>query len=398
MRVLLLTQVLPYPPNSGPQVKTWNVLKHLTRRHDVTLVSFVRGDQSEAVSRLARLCTQVHTVPINRSRRRDLLDLARSVISRRPFVIARDDRDDMRRLVDELSANNHFDVVHADQLNMAQYALRVPGARRILDAHNALWLATQRLCHSLPAGPAKLLAAREWRQLHRYEGSIAAVFDTVLAVCETDKQALLQAAGRALRIHLVPIAIDTDEVRLLVRHPDADRILHLATLLWPPNVDGLLWFLRDVLPRVQARRPQVGVDVVGLGPPSAVRAAARADTHVQVTGYVADLKPFVDRAAVMVVPLRAGAGMRVRILNGLAQGLPIVTTSIGCEGIAAVHERHLLIADTPEAFAESVVRLLTDQVLARGLALNGRQLVEEEYDCRSVFRQLDEVYAAVGCQ
>lgn len=392
MNVLLLTQVLPYPPDSGPTVKTWNVLKHLAGTHDVTLVSFVRGDQADDVRHLQRYCRAVHTVPLRRSRLRDAGALVRSWRSGTPFVIVRDDRAAMRQLVDRLARATRFDVAHADQANMAPYAARVSGARLILDAHNALWLAMQRLAETRQPGPVRRVLEREWRALRRYEGALCRQFDAVLTVSEADRRALAAAADGALHATVVPIAIDTQEVMPIERHPDGDRILHLGTLLWPPNADGVLWFLRDVLPLIRRARPGAIIDVIGARPPRAVSTAASSQPGVHIMGFVPDLTGALTRAAVLVVPLRAGAGMRVRILNGLAQEMPIVTTTVGCEGIDVVHGHHLLIADTAEEFTAATLRLLSNPNEASALGRNGRALIEDKYDFRAVCTALDEVY------
>lgn len=396
MNVLLLTQVLPYPPDSGPTVKTWNVLKHLSRTHRVTLVSFVRGDQSDAVRHLQAYCAAVHTVPLRRNRLRDARALVRSWATGDPFLIVRDDRATMRRLVDRLAKATPFDIVHADQVNMAPYAARVKGARLIFDAHNALWLAMQRLCETRQPGPVRRVLQREWRALRRYEGALCRQFDAVLTVSEADRRALEAAAEIPLHATVIPIAIDTREVTPIARQPAGDRILHVGTLLWPPNADGVLWFLNQILPLIRQQRPNVTVEIVGARPPRALTAAAARYPGVQVSGFVPDLGAALRRAAVLVVPLRAGAGMRVRILNGLAQAMPIVTTTVGCEGIDVVHGEHLLVADTPEAFAAATVQLLAHPDDAVALGRRGRTLIEERYEYRTVCAALDTVYEAVG--
>lgn len=395
MNVLLLTQVLPYPPDSGPTVKTWNVLKHLARTHRVTLASFVRGDQRDAIRHLEQHCHAVHTVPMRRSRLRDASALVRSFATGEPFVIVRDDRAAMHQLVARLTLATRFDVVHADQVNMAPYAARVRGARVIFDAHNALWLAMRRLSDTRPRGPVRRALQREWRALRRYEGALCRQFDTVLAVSQADRAALEEAAGVPLRARVIPIAIDTQEVRPIARRPEGDDILHIGTLLWPPNADGVLWFLGEVWPLIRAQRPRARLAIAGARPPRSVTAAAARHADVEVAGFVPELTPRLQRAAALVIPLRAGAGMRVRILNGLAQELPIVTTTLGCEGIDVVHGQHLLIADSPAEFAAATVRLLADPNEATAMGRRGRALIESRYDFRTVCAALDDVYAAV---
>ena len=391
MTILLLTQVLPYPPDSGPQIKTWNLIKYLARHHDVTLVSFVRGDAGAHVETLRRYCRSVHVVPLTRGVTRDAGYLLASLLARQPFTVRRDDRAAMRRTVDRVAAAQRFDAVHADQLNMAPYALRVRAPLRVLDAHNALWLLYRRLAETLPVGARRALWAREWRALKRYEGWCARQFDRVLAVSDADRQALEAAMGGPADIAVMPIAVDADELRPIPRRAGAQRIVHLGTMFWPPNVDAVRWFADAVLPAVRAQRPQAGFDVIGARPPRAVRALARRG-GIRVTGYVADPTPYLREAGAFVVPLRAAGGMRVKILTALAQGLPVVSTSLGCEGLQVASERDLLIADGADAFAAATLRLLDDAALADALGRNGRALIQSTYDYRVAYRPLDRIY------
>lgn len=392
MKVLVLAQVLPDPPDSGPKVKTAAVLRHLAGGHDVTLAAFTRGDESAAEERLRGVVAAVHTVPIRRGWPRDAWYLGRSLIAGESFLLARDERRAMRRLVDGLATTGGFDVVHVDQLNMARYAPRRPGQARVLDAHNALWVVVERLAQTMPRGLRRRLLEREVRLLRAFEGRTCREFDAVVAVSEEDADALRQAAEEPVAITVVPIAIDTERTLPVARDANAGRILHVGSLLWPPTADGLRWFLDEVWPRLRERRPDLEIDVVGPRPPADIAARDGRDLGVRVHGFVGDLAPLLRSAAVMVVPLRAGGGMRVRILNGLAQEVPIVTTPLGVEGIAAIHDRHLLVADGAAEFCAAVERLLADPALGARLGRAGRELVRERYDYREACRQLDGVY------
>ena len=392
----MLTQVLPYPPDSGPKIKTYNVIKYLTQHHRVTLVSFVRGDQSGHVRHLERYCQEVHSVPMDRGAMRDVWYMGLSFLTGQPFMMARDDRKAMRDLVDCLSSEQHFDVAHADQLNMGQYAERVPGAFKVLDAHNALWLLYKRLWKTMPAGPRKWLLSRDWRLLKSYEGRLVRQFDAVLAVSREDGTVLQEAAGQPVDIVVIPIAIDTDGVTVIERESNPSHILHIGTMYWPPNIDAVKWFVHQVYPLIRRQRPDVQFDVVGARPPAELLALNDAGLGINVAGYVEDPIPYQRQAAVMIVPLLAGGGMRVKILNALAEGIPIVSTTLGCEGIEVTPGRDILVGDTLEAFATQVLRVLDDPDLGRRLAASGRKLVEEMYDYRRACRPLDDVYARVS--
>jgi glycosyltransferase involved in cell wall biosynthesis len=393
MRVLLLTQVLPYPPDSGPKVKTYYVLKYLAQQHQVTLVSFVRDtDKPEYIRHLETLCERVITVPIRRAKTDDLRYLGQSLISGDPWMMLRDQRPDMRQVLADLAAGTPFDVVHADQLNMGQYALPFAHSRKVLDLHNALWMLYKRLSETTPfTSPMKYLLMRDWPLLKRYEGEMCRRFDAVTAVTEEDRQLLLEAGARD-DITIIPIAIDTEEQALIPRRPTGPHIIHIGTMYWPPNIDGITWFLEAIYPLIKAQVPDVRCTLIGSRPPESIIQRAQTDRTLAVTGYVEDPTPFIEDSSMMIVPLRAGGGMRVKILNAFAQGIPMVSTSIGCEGILTEHNKNILIADDAGGFAEACVRLLTDYALNARLTAAGRQTAEEHYDYRRACRPLDALY------
>lgn len=393
MKILLLTQVLPYPPDSGPKVKTWNVLKYLALHHEVTLISFVRGDQTKEVEHIKSYCKNVFTVPMRRGIRYELIALWKSLLSKIPWIIARDARQEMFTLVERVAAQDDFDYVHADQLNMAQYAESIAGVKRVFDAHNALWMLYKRLSEQLKFGPIKWLYQRDWRLLQAYEGRICREFDHVLAVSEEDRNALMEVAKKTnLSMIVAPIAIDTDEVKPIERNLDSKRLVSIGTMFWLPNVDGILWFAREVYPLIQAKMSEVTFDVIGARPPAEIQALASDNPGIRVHGYVENPLEYVENAAVMVVPLRAGGGMRVKILNALAQAMPIVTTTIGCEGIGVKNGEQLLIGDRSEEFADAILTILQHPDMGVRLGQSGRQLMEDHYDYRMACRPLDQIY------
>ncbi|HET7010795.1 MAG TPA: glycosyltransferase family 4 protein [Anaerolineales bacterium] len=407
-RVLFLTQIVPYPPDAGPRVKTWYVLRYLYERgHRVTLATFVRPEERPHLPILADLCERVLPVPLRRSRLSDARDALRSLVSGRPFLVQRDDKAEMRALVREELASGRFDVVHADQLTMAQFALPEEtngNAFRVFDAHNATWTILRRSLDSVPPLARPLLAA-EAARVRAFEGHVVRTFDHTLAVTSIDREALLHAAGDAAegmpgrqgRVSVMPIAVDSDEYPKLDLAPEGEAILTLGTLHYAPNADGIRWFLRRVLPLVRQAVPGAQLTIVGRNPPADFRElAARMPGAIHLTGYVPDVTPYFAQAAVIVVPVLAGSGMRVRILEALARGRPLVTTSVGLEGIDAHDGEEVLVADEPEAFAAALIRLLRDRGLQQRLADRGRNLVEARYDWRTALRPLDRVYAAAG--
>jgi polysaccharide biosynthesis protein PslH len=417
MKILFLTQVLPYPLVGGAKIRAYYMLRHLAQQYAVTLVSFVReDDRPEDVAHLAKFCTAVHTVPMVRSRWRDALGLLASVTSGQPAAITRDRVPAMQRLLARLVRETAFDVVHADQTAMAQYALHASEQsaaqghrpRTLLDQHNAMYLLVARQA-ALERGPARLIWRREARLFRRYELGLLRDFDHVLWVTAEDLEAAARLAteegdnvafDRAKQT-VVPICVDPEGVAPVVPAADAAEIVHLGTMFWPPNVEGVLWFAEQVLPLVLAKLPNAHFTVAGKGPPPAVQALAEPGSpvagRVDVAGFVPDALPLLQQARAFIVPVRAGGGMRVKIVDGWQWALPVISTTIGAEGIETRNGENILLADSAEAFAAAVVRVLTDDRLAAALRANGRRWVETHYNWRTVYRaKIDPVYAQLG--
>lgn len=431
--ILFLTQVLPYPLDAGPKVRAYHMLRRLAEQHRVTLVSFTRPDDPpEALRHLRACCQAIYGVPIRRSLARNLWAGLRGLATGLPITVVRDDNAAMTATLRRLTAEAHFDAIHADQLSMAWWGLLAaqrtgdPAAvaparpRLILDAHNAIHVLAQRMAETETHPLRRLLMQREARAFRRYEAAVLRACDAVLTVTEEDRQHLLALQSqmydvqstmydvrstmhngdrtssiehRPSNLAVVPICVDPERVAVVPRAAGGPpTILHLGTMFWPPNVAGVLWFAAEVLPRVHAQIPDARFVVVGKNPPAEVRALA-ADPRVEVTGYVADATPQLAAADVFVVPLHAGSGMRVKILDAWLWGLPVVSTPIGAEGIALRDGENILLAADAPAFAAAVVRLLRDPTLNTALRVNGRAWVEETYAWQTVYRRVDEVYA-----
>lgn len=403
MHILFLTQILPYPPSSGPKVKTWHVLRYLAQSgHKITLASFVRPEELPYIEDVKRICSAVHAIPVHRSRVRDAYYFLRSQFTGRPFLVERDDLPEMRSLVNRIVTSEDVDVIHADQLTMTQFGfpLRIKSAKKpvlIFDAHNAVWTITERMKQNAPFY-FKIPLTLETRRIKHYEGRIVTDFDSTLAVTEPDRLALLDAvhgngSHGALPITVIPIAVDTHTISPVPRAEDSLNILTMGTLYYPPNADGIRWFFEKVFPLIRQKVPAATLTIVGKNPPKDfLRLAADSASGIITTGFVPELDPYFADSALTVVPVRAGGGMRVRILEAFARAMPVVTTTVGLEGIDARPGEDVLVADTAEDFADSVVNLFQNKTLQQQLSLNGRRLVEEKYDWQVVLGELDRIY------
>jgi len=398
-RVLYLTQVLPYPLNTGARVRQYYVLRHLARKHEVTLVSFVRDDDKpEHIAHLKTVCHAVHTVPMVRSHWRDGRAALKGILTRIPIVIVRDEIASMQQTLARLMASESFDVVHADQVSMSKYGLQGRGSRRVLDLHNAMYLVTERLAAHEPNPVKQLIYQREARALAKYEAELCTKYDQVTFVTDEDRKLIEQQIVHwdvhvpDRRFTTIPICIDPADKQPIKPVVQPQRITALGVMFWPPNAEGVLWFAQEIWPRIHAQQPRLTFTVVGKNPPEYLT-QLHGTQGIEVLGYVPDVEQILSETAAFVVPLRAGGGMRVKILDTWSWGLPIVSTSIGAEGIEIRDGENIVIANEPEAFSAAVLRVATDPELNQCLRVNGRRWVEEKYDWKTIYEAWDEVYA-----
>lgn len=391
MRILFAAQLLPLPLDAGPKVRAFYVLRQLAEAgHDVTLLCFVRpGDTPEHLEDVGRYCRAVEAVPLSRSRLRDLRDGAASLLSPTPFLIRRDRRPAMDRRLASLLKTRTYDAFHADQLWMAPLADDCDAiGLTVIDQHNAVFKVPERLAahHRNPA--ARVLLRVEAAKLARFERATVDQFDEVVWVTREDRQAVCGAAPGP-RHHVIPIAVDPG-ANPPVRRPSPFRVTFLGGLHWPPNADGVRWFVDRAWPTVSRAVPDVVFTVIGKGSNRVL--ASDPAARIDVRGYVPDLLPLLEETAAFVVPLRTGAGMRVKILDAWCWGLPVVSTTVGAEGIETTPGEDVLIADEPDAFAGELIALLQQSALARRIGAGGRATVESRYDWRKVYQAWHQVY------
>lgn len=393
MRILFLSQLLPLPLDAGPKIRSYYVLRRLVEAgHDVTLLCFVRPtDKASDVEAFRHICQSVETVPMVRSRLTDLRKGVGSVLGGTPFLIDRDWLPPMAEMMTRL-ASKGFDAVHADQLWMAPYAASCPNVGiRVLDQHNAVFKVPARLAKQQSNPVIRALVNREASKLEAFERNTIGEFDDVVWVSEEDRAEFKGVATKAGRVQpVIPIAVDPLERQPMSRR-DPFRVTFLGGLHWPPNAEGVRWFVEQGWSRVAQAVPNAVLTVVGKGSLGKYDPGPYG-SRIDVTGYVENVDRYIAETAVFIVPLQTGAGMRVKILDAWCWGLPIVSTTVGAEGIKTSDGDDLLIADEPAVFAEHVVRVLEDHALASRLSDGGRAAVESCYDWRKVYRAWDAVY------
>ncbi len=398
MKILFLAFEVPYPLDRGGRIKTFHYLKALTRHHQVSLVALTRTQ--DCVTKLEYLRSElaleeVHGIHIDLARLRKARLALTSLLQTKPFVISLYDSAEGKHLVERLLNGNHFDLVYADHLHTAQYVPMETRALTLLDQHNVETMVLQRFADTQSWKPLQWFARREHYKMSRYEPKMCRQFDAIWVTTEVDRELIAPWLLPRQHIKVLPIGVDTDYFQPDGRKRDPHTLISVGTLSWPPNADGVLWFYNEVYLLIKKQIPNIQFVIVGANPPSAIQKLAE-DPSVKVTGWVNDIRPYMARSTMMIVPLRGGSGMRVKILNALAMGLPVVSTSVGCEGIDVTSGDDILIADDVKTLVQRIVTLFQDQQLQQTLSKNGVRLIQERYSWKALYSQVEASVAAIS--
>jgi sugar transferase (PEP-CTERM/EpsH1 system associated) len=378
-------------------MRVFETARHLSGRHRVTLLAQVsHSPEREHVAALEEFCAEVVALPLSEGTGPVLGRLARGLLRGMPLIQGMHYDPKLVRELRRLTTLNTYDVIHVEHSFMAPYMAALGAQNRsikILSMHNIESLRFGRELRVASWGPRRLALTGDQYLFGCWEQQSVRQFDAIAAVSSAEREWVRNHAPKA-EVAVVPNGVNVDYFKTTGPGRNGRSIVFPGLMNYPPNADAAEWFCRAVLPLVLKRHPEVSFSIVGDKPLSAVRALARRP-HVEVTGRVADVRPHLDTADAVVVPLRSGAGTRLKILEAMAMQRPVVSTTLGAEGLDVAHGVNILLADTPEDFADHVCALLSDSRLGERLGRAGRQLVETAYDWRLCFRDLDALYDRV---
>lgn len=396
MNILFLASDLSYPPHGGRSQRTFHTLKQAAQRHRVHFVAFDQAlnqsgpDRKErAVTALSEFCESVSVVPLPVKYRRAAIPLAvmRSLITRAPYSAVIYRNPGFARAVESVSDSHPIDLLHNDSTDMAEYRRFVPDAASVLVHHNVESLLMARRAPFERGFARRSFVRLEAAKLASHEARFAERYDVHVAVSQKD--ALRLPVPRD-RLCVVPNGVDVEYFRPSGVRECADTLVHVGAMGWAPNRDGMQHFLRETWPLIKARRPQARLRLAGSGSDT-LSPPEEADS-IEGLGYVDDIRPLVDESAVYVVPLRFGGGTRLKILDAMAMGKAIVSTSIGCEGLSVRSGRDIIVADEPEVFAREVCRLLNDPDARAAIGAAARETVVERYAWPVIGEAMEQAY------
>jgi len=400
LKILFLSHFVPYPPKGGCFQRNYNLLTRIAAVHDVHLIAMRHrssthpdDETSNARAELLRYCKAVDIIDItaNTQDGRMALSALGNLPRLMPLSASIYESTPMRQRLHELRQTEQFNLAHFDTIGLAQYFDDVGDLPRVMTHHGAESHMIRRRIQHEPSAIKRAYFVYEWLALQRYERRQCPRFDANI-VMSADDGAILKGIVPDATFTPIENGVDLDFFTPVPTTTGSQALIFAGRLDQYSNRDGILNFMQTAWPLVRQRHSDATIHIIGNNPPDALKRMADDDPRVKVHGFVPDVRPFFRESAVMICPLRDGGGTRIKILDGLALGIPIVTTSVGIEGIAAVPERDLLVADSPEAFLQQISRVFSDSALRDQLASNARRLAEQRYSWNSLAGDLDRLY------
>jgi polysaccharide biosynthesis protein PslH len=398
MRILMIADYLPYPLIGGDRIRIYNLLRRVASRHEVSLAAFLESpEDEEGVSHLRQFCVRVETANfMQRSRSAKASDMLRYALGGKPPELALLYSQELTGKIKNIVSAASFDIVQIEHSRMGLYLETLPRDSRhksVLMLHNFTPQQHRRASHIEQRWDRKLRTWINSIAMGYWEPHYAGKFDRCATVSEADRLLLMKANPR-LQVDVIPNGVDVDKYQPLPLPTESasHSLLFIGNMGYSPCADAVLYFCREIFPFIRQVK-DVEFWVVGRDPGPEVLELDGGGVHV--SGRVEDVVPYYQKSTICIVPLRAGGGTRLKILEAMALGRPVVSTTIGCEGLDVVDGVHLLIADTPEQFVEKTLRLINDRQLYQYISANSRQLVETRYSWDGIAERLMNVYESM---
>lgn len=384
MKILCLTSRFPFPPIGGDKLRFFNILKYLSKKHEVSILCFSdRKIPPNLISSYQNYFCAIDVVifpPIY-----SYINCIIGSLKGEPLQISYYRSKKMEALVKEKIGQKEFDMIFVHLIRMAEYVKEYPICK-ILDFTDAQSLNYIRAM-AYTRGKWSIIHRLERKRVHQYEQYIWRYFDKTLVVSPVDQQYLLSFNDK-INVEVLPNGVDIGKYSFKLNDHRNHQICFIGNMRTFPNTDAVVWFSYEVLPLIKKEIPDTKFYIVGAEPSNQIHKLAKLK-DVYITGEVENINEYVWNSAVSVAPMRVGAGIQNKILESMALGTPVVTTSIGLEGIDVIQERHIFVSDTPEDFSRSVIRLIKDKDLRMQISREARKLIEENYTWDKALEKLD---------
>jgi polysaccharide biosynthesis protein PslH len=396
MKILWLKTELLHPVDKGGKIRTYEMLKQLKRDHFITYLTLCDPDDpQEAFAHAGEYCHHLEAIPHLASQKFSAgfyYELGLNLGSPLPYTIQRYRSVAMQQAIKRQLQRFNYDVVICDFLTPSVNLPEQIPVPTVLFQHNVEAVIWERHFKNETNKLKKAFFFGQWRKMQSYERKVCQRVDAVVAVSAVDRD-LMQKKFGIDRVYDIPTGVDTNYFEPLQNHANPYELVFTGSMDWMPNEDAIIYFSEEILPLIAARVPQVKLNVVGRNPANRLVELARVNPRINVTGRVDDVRPYIDSAAAYIVPIRVGGGTRLKIYEAMAMAKPVISTTIGAEGLAVRNGEDLLIADAPQAFAQAVVSVLEEKAFAERLGQAARTVVCEQFGWNrvaSIFGQVCE--------
>jgi glycosyltransferase involved in cell wall biosynthesis len=377
MKILHLMPYSPVPPNFGGALRVYHILRLLARNHEITVLTFGNAqNKKELESHFGDRVKDIHVIEKPWTRKYKRIGQLYSLLSKHSFFYMMARHSLMQNKLDELCDNNKYDITLTEFSHTASYEMKTD-AVKIMDAHNVEYEIFRRMWLNAHSPLRQFYYKNEYKKFYHEEMIAIRRHNSILVTSENDKNILDQEVPEVQK-HVIPNGVDAGYFTPTNEKREPHSLVFTGAMSYIPNSDGMIHFLDTTFPLIQKAIPDIKLYIVGNHPPKTL--INRASHNVIVTGFVDDVRPFIDRSSAYIVPLRMGSGTRLKVLEAMAMRIPIVTTSMGCEGIDVVDNESVLIGYEPQTFAESVIKLLNNKSLQRTLTDNGFELMKSHYE------------------
>lgn len=389
MNILFLSTKSPLPTNDGHSQRTYNLLLQASKKHKVYFLTYFLGkEEEERFSEIQQICSYAKgfTLPIQHSKMRLLIGLLINLFSVQPFVSQKYQTREMITAIKNILSERKIDVIHIDMLPLMSYYPEVKSYPIVLVDHNVESLLLKRQVVYTRNPFSKLFLWLQYLKLFNFEKKQVPRANCCVAVSGKDRDELRKMSPSA-RVEVVSNGVDVDYFAPGDIKEEKNTIIFVGGLNWFPNMDGMTYFCEKIYPCIARQIGSFETIIIGKQ-----QNGFKYSSLVKQVGYVDDIRPYIKKAKVYIVPLRVGGGTRLKILDALAMGKSIVSTSIGCEGLAVEHNKNIMIEDDPEMFASAVVELMKNEQKRINLGINARQLVKAQYDWKLLGEMMDKIY------
>ncbi|MFA5261306.1 MAG: glycosyltransferase family 4 protein [Candidatus Omnitrophota bacterium] len=378
MNILFIGREFPFPPDSGVKQRAWYVLEQLARQHDVHLLCYGQ-EQDRQIREVQSVLRSVDVVPppVKKGGLKLYGAMLAGLFSPMPFSVKSRASFELRKKIDVILAAQPIDLIVCDSLYQA-VQFEENGRKVILNEHNIESVIIKRYRRVERNFLRKLYAAYEGFRMERFETRTWRRYKNIWVCSPVDRQEVLRRAPEC-RVEVIPNGVLVPALNKRTREVFPQSMVYTGLIGWHPNEDAVLFFIRDIYPLIKQRVPNVKFWVVGKDPTERIKNLAAKDGSITVTGFVDDVRGYIEEAEIFVVPLRIGSGTRLKILEAMAMKKAVVSTSVGCEGLSVTDRENIFIADDAPTFARRVVELLNDSQARKQLEENGRALIEREY-------------------